>query len=104
VAWGQKATVEYHARLTLWRNFLEDYREQPGANADRYPYEVARRVMLHLLEEEAQGIPTAETNLVKAMDKLLQAVFVPGEFIWDPELQGGFPRDTYWYLFGRLKT
>lgn len=101
VAWGQKAAVEFRSRLTLWRNYLEEYREHPEANADRYAYEVGRRVQLQLLSQEAGEIPQAETSLLKSLDKYLQAVFRPGAFIWDEQLKTSFPRDPYWYLYGR---
>ncbi len=101
VAWERKAGRGFSARLRLWNNFIEDYRERPSANVDRYGYEVERRVMLHLLHDEAEAIPAAESELLIGLDKLLRAVLIPGEFIWDPELQSGFPQETYWYLYGR---
>jgi hypothetical protein len=59
-AWEQKAAADYSARLTQWRNFLEDYRGCPADHVDRYPYEIRLRVMLDLLD---QGNPyIAEEN------------------------------------------
>jgi hypothetical protein len=104
VAWGKKAAHDFRARLNLWRDFIEEYREIPEANADRYTYEVRRRVMLHLLASEAADVPDAESDLLNGLDRLLQAVFIPGDFVWEDELASGFPRDPYWYLYGRLKT
>jgi len=104
VAWDNKAAHDFRARLNLWRDFIEEYRERPEANADRYAYEVRLRVMLHLLASEASDIPVNETDLLAGLDRLLQAVFVPGDFIWEEELSSGFPRDTYWYLYGNLKS
>jgi hypothetical protein len=104
VAWERKAAHDFRARLSLWRDFIEEYRERPEANADRYAYEVRRRAMLHLLESEAGDIPPAETDLLAGLDRLLQAVFVPGNFVWEEELAYGFPRDPYWYLYGELRT
>jgi hypothetical protein len=103
VAWERKAAQDFRARLNLWRNFLEDYRQNPGADADRYAYEVRNRIMLHLLAPEASDIPPAETELLAGLDQLLRAVLVPGDFIWEKELAPGFPRNTYWYLYGTLK-
>jgi hypothetical protein len=102
-AWEKKARAEHSARLNLWRNFLEEYRENPEANADRYPYEVSRRVMLDLLEEEGGEIAGVERELVRGLDRLLDAVLIPGDFVWGSELEGGFPRSKYRYLYGRLK-
>jgi hypothetical protein len=103
VAWEGKASNEFRARLNLWRDFLEEYRQSPEANADRYGYEVSRRVMLHLLGHEAGDIPPSQIELLSALDKLLHAVFVPGKFIWNPEMAQGFPAEIYWYLYGTLK-
>lgn len=102
-AWGIKATHAFRARLKLWSNFLEDYRQKPAANKDRYRYEVTRRVQLHLLQPDADGRYEAEANLLIALDEYLKAVFVPNGFLWDPELADGFPADPYWYLYGHLK-
>lgn len=104
VAWERKAGRSFQARLRLWKNFLEDYRESPSANTDRYRYEVERRVMLHLLMDEAESVPQADLDLLKSLDKVVGAVLVPGDFIWDRELENGFPREPYWYLYGQLKT
>jgi hypothetical protein len=104
VAWTNKAAHDFRARLNLWRDFLEEYREKPEANADRYAYEVHRRVMLHLLLSEAADIPSAEIDLLNGLDRLLQAVFIPGDFVWEAELASGFPRETYGYLYGKLRA
>jgi hypothetical protein len=103
VAWGRKAANEFRSRLNMWRNYLEEYRENPGGNYDRYAYEVRLRVVLHLLGVEAEDIPEAEISLLGGLDNLLQAVFVPGGFVWEPELASGFPPDPYWYLYGSLR-
>ena len=84
VAWGQKATAEFHARLTLWRNFIEEYRESPESNASRYPYEVSRRVLLHLLGAEANSPPQAELDLLDGLDRFVRAVLTPGDFFGTP--------------------
>ena len=102
-AWGRKAARDYHARLNLWRDFLEEYRQNPEANLDRYAYEVRRRVMLGLLDKEADEIPQAEVELLAGLDRLLRIVLIPGGFVWQKELASGFPEEPYWYLYGRLK-
>lgn len=102
VAWESKATKEFGARLNLWRNFLNEYRENPANNAGRYSYEVGRRVQLHLLGLEG-AITPEQLEMLKGLDLMLKGAFEPGEFIWDGELAGGFPRETYWYLYGQLR-
>jgi hypothetical protein len=102
IAWGKKAHAEFHARLTLWRNFLEEYRKEPAANYDRYHYEVGRRVLLHLLKDEVEELPLIEIEMLAGLDTLLKAAFAPGPFIWDLNLAPAFPQETYWYLYGSL--
>lgn len=102
VAWEGKASKEFGARLNLWRNFLDEYRESPENNADRFSYEVQRRVQLHLLGQEGAVSPT-QVEMLKGLDRLLEAVFIPGGFIWEPELESGFSKEPYWYLYGRLR-
>jgi len=103
VAWGRKASIDFPARLNLWRDFLDDYRGRPSANVDRYAYEVSRRVQLQLLLPEIDLLPDAYRELLTSLDRLLKASLVAGNFIWDAALSPAFPASTYWYLYGRLK-
>ena len=102
VAWEGKASKEYHARLNLWKNFLEEYRANPETQYDRYKYEVTRRVMLHLLGAETENIPQTQRDLLASLDLLLHTIFISGKFIWDISLDASFPQDQYWYLYGRV--
>ena len=104
VAWGRKASTEFPLRLNLWRDFLEDYRRKPSTNADRYAYEVSRRVQLQLLQPEADMLQGSYTTLLTSLDRLLKVSLIQGNFIWDPILSPVFPVGTYWYLYGRLKN
>jgi hypothetical protein len=102
VAWGQKASREIHTRLELWRNFLDEYRSSPDNNADRYPVEVRYRVILQLIAEEADSTP--ELELLPGLDSMLKSSWLPGEFVWEKKVAGGFDRIQFWFLFGKLKS
>jgi len=104
VAWGVKASAEFRSRLNLWRDFLEEYREHPEMNHDRYPYEVNRRVILNLLAPDADEVEPAEFNLLLILDNYLKAVLDRGEFIWDQDLESEFPSEPFWYLYGNLSA
>ncbi len=104
VAWEEKSAREFSARLKLWRDFLEEYRSSPENHFDRYRYEVSRRVLLQLLSSQSSQLPPAEVELLSGLDSLLRARFLPADFIWEAELTKSFPQQTYWYLYGRLKT
>lgn len=103
VALENKAAHSYSSRLKMWGNFLDEYRTRPENHYDRYAYEVRLRVMLRLLAPLLSAPSKVEQELLTGLDKLLQAVFIPGGFIWDGELASGFPPDPYWYLYGRLR-
>ena len=99
VAWEQKARREFHARLLLWLDYVEDYRQNPREHADRYAYEVSRRVMLELLMHEARDLPATDLELLSELDKVLQAKLLPGGFVWEDDLKKAFPPEKYWYLY-----
>ena len=103
VAWETKAGREVQARMRLWSNYLADYRHNPESHADAYSHEVSYRVMLHLLMAELPT-PQAEESALSHLDTLLRTRLLPGDFIWDADLEGGFPGKVYWYLYGKLKN
>lgn len=102
VAWEKKASHNFGIRLRMWRDFIEEYRQDPLDNADRYSYEVRLRAMLTLLKREGGGQLPAELELLTLLDKHLKAALVIDDFIWEQELQSGFPEKIYWYLYGKL--
>jgi hypothetical protein len=102
-AWEQKAAKEYHARVILWRDFLEEYRSNPDQNYDRYAYEVSRRVLLELLNHiDSALIAAADLSLLSGLDKMIRSILKTSGFIWDENLQSGFDKERYWYLYGLL--
>jgi hypothetical protein len=101
-AWERKVRHETRARTELWHNFLADYRHAPDQHADAYPQQVRWRVIIHLLLQELEGLP-AEAEALTELDRILRLSFIPGRFIWDPELAPSFERDPVWYLYGNLK-
>lgn len=102
-AWERKVTQDIHARLNQWRNFLEDYRQDRANNADRFAYEVRLRVMIDLLVKESPSEQNQTAEALLAPDGVLHASFIPGDFVWDKELEPAFPARQFWYLYGRLK-
>ena len=104
VAWEQKGSKEFRSRLKLWGDYLEEYRKDPASHQDRYGYEVGRRVMLQLLEPFAVDLHPAEQELYHGLDGILRAVLLPGNFVWESDTIGGFPRENFWYLYGTLRS
>lgn len=99
-----KARRTFRTRLNRWKDFLDDYKADPEGNFDRYPYEVRLRVMLELLAERANQLAPAEHSLLAMLDISLQAIYQPGEFIWEAGLERSFPAKPFWYLYGVLPS
>ena len=91
-AWDAKASYEVRARGDMWKNYLQDYRETPESYVSEYAQQVRNRAMLTLLGEDSNPF-----------DESVKSMFVTGDFIWESECAGNFPRDTFWFLFGKLK-
>lgn len=104
VAWETKAGREFQSRFGLWGNYLTDYRQNPEGHADSYPHEVRNRAMLQLLMAELPA-KLPEREALPALDGALRSSMIPGgDFVWDPDLQPGFPREEYWFLYGKLRS
>lgn len=103
-AWEKKARHEFNSRLNLWKNYLEDYFESPSNYAADYPQEVRLRVILALLRQEISSPLPEEEEALAALDARLRTAFIPGPFVWEADLSTVFPQQTWWYLYGRLKT
>jgi hypothetical protein len=101
-AWEKKAGECYRVRVRLWQDFLEEYQDNPADNASRYSYAVGYRAMLDLLQEELRHQNPAQALNLFNLDGYLKSVIVPGKFIWEAEIQAGFPPEKYWYLYGKL--
>jgi hypothetical protein len=98
--WERKAAREIPARLTLWRDYLEDLFREPKEHAAEYRYEVRLRVMLELLMQEAHGAAGAQAGELALLDQRLRNALMPGDFIWEAEMARGFPPQPFWYLYG----
>jgi hypothetical protein len=99
-AWDKKVAREIANRLRLWSQFLSDYVKAPDQNLDSYRTEARGRAILQLLLVELQDAP--EKSTLANLDGILKSRLVPGEFIWEPDLQAVFPRTSFWFLYGIL--
>lgn len=102
--WQAKLEREFSSRLRQWIHYVNEVAEKPQAQAPFYASEVRLRVLLGLLAAALGGELPPEGNLLAAADTRLRASFVPGAFVWEPELQAAFPQPAYWFLYGGLKT
>jgi hypothetical protein len=100
VAWEEKAGREFRSRFGQWSHVLSDFKKDFEKQAPYYHSEVRIRVLLALLAKQAPE--QAGYDLVP-LDAFLQGLLTPARFIWPPELEGGFPRDDFWFLYGEMR-
>jgi len=103
VHWEKKAVREFTSRLNLWQNALADLGSGSNNEQAVYSVEVRNRVMVELLQVEAGQIPDHELSRIQGLDSKLKSSFIPGEFIWEPDLQSAFPPTIFWYLYGKIR-
>lgn len=103
VAWIRKASWEFKSRVKQWENFINELRRNPKENSAFYHYEVRTRVMMHFLKPEAEDLDPAFLDLLKSLDSLLEVLLKQDGFIWEEELSEGFPKHTFWYLWGEIR-
>ncbi|HEY3312667.1 MAG TPA: hypothetical protein VGK00_13585 [Anaerolineales bacterium] len=99
-AWEKKAAREAANRLRLWSQYLSDTIAAPDQNMDSYRTEVRGRAILQILLANLPDAP--ETAALAELDAHLKKHLVPGEFIWETDLQAAFPRKEFWFLYGNL--
>jgi hypothetical protein len=100
--WMQKAEKEFPQRLTLWQNFLGDLNPRSPSAQNEYRNEVRWRVMLELLQGEADQLPPDAEARLASLDSRLRALWRQDGFVWDDELAKAFPPDGFWFLYGQL--
>lgn len=100
VAWEDKAGREFRSRFGQWAHVLNDLKIDFEKQAPYYHTEVRLRVLLELLSEYA---PEQDGYDLAPLDAFLQGLLTPARFIWHPELERGFPREDYWFLYGDLE-
>ena len=102
-AWDVKARWEFRSRLRQWTTYLKEVNLDPGEFGAYYHFQVRWRAILELLRVDIGDVDSQDLELLQEADSILQTRFISGEFIWDLELQPGFPPDDYWFLWGNLR-
>jgi hypothetical protein len=100
--WGRKIKREFHARLDLWQNYLQDYFESPDIKSSEYGHQVQWRVILHLLSGEITTF-TQESYVLSQLDRNMTPFWLQGDFVWEPDLKQAFPEKEFWFLYGKLR-
>jgi len=95
--WEKKVAQDFQQRLRLWSEYLDSLAKTPKPTRGDFPYNVRQRVILQLLSDQL-GKMEQESKL-KILDQRLQNLTQPGHFLWEKELEQGFPKDFFWYLY-----
>ncbi|TFH37597.1 MAG: hypothetical protein E4G99_02215 [Anaerolineales bacterium] len=98
----RKAEHEISSRMNLWRAYLEDLEEGQGAMFD-YGRELRNRVMIERLFTLGVAREPWEAELQR-LDRLLQSLVIPSEYIWPQSTQYHYPQVPYWFLYSRPRS
>jgi len=101
VAAEKKAERELHTRVNLWQQYWDDCNNDPHACGEQYKHDVTQRVIAGMLVRRFPRL--ADTNDGRALDqldRLASGRTVKQGFVWEAELQSGFPEAEYSYLYG----
>jgi hypothetical protein len=101
----ERAVHDLRGRLDAWQWFLDDYARQPEEQAPYYPAQAHTRLAAELLMGELENLPRAAefARRLAALDERLRADWIDGPFVWHAALAPGFPRERFWWLYGKLK-
>jgi hypothetical protein len=98
----QKLARELKSQIDSWRWFLQDCLDNRLRCQDEYPFDVRIRSRIALLMDAlGDDAPADQVSRLQKLDRELQEVLVPGEFILDGSLRERYPKDRYWWLYGR---
>jgi hypothetical protein len=102
-AWEKKAEREYQARLTQWERFLDDMGDSPERHGAYFATEVRVRAILSLIEGDLPASAAALKSHLARQDQRLVRMTSKADFVWDTEVQGAFPKGSYWFLWVKVK-
>jgi hypothetical protein len=103
----KKVGQDLGIRMRQWGSYLDEYKKEPLTMISSYPHQISQRVILQaLLDEQDPGnlLVAPLQFMLQTLDAALKVIFTPGDFIWEPALMAGFPKDMNWYLYGTIKS
>lgn len=103
----QKASRELEARVRQWAEALHELQEDDPPSMAYYKSDIEVRAIIEAMLDHLDSIPTeAETTIFKevgTLDRQLKKRWIDGNFIWPNGWEAAYPRQKYWWLYGRLK-
>lgn len=100
----KKMVKEALSRLKAMNEFFRECRESMRTCANAYPVEAQRRT---IVQELIIAMNDANMDMQEVItqshqtDGELRRWITAGEFIWSDMLQIAYPRETFWWLYGR---
>ncbi|MFN2223110.1 MAG: hypothetical protein PVH65_03355 [Chloroflexota bacterium] len=108
VAFETRAHKELRARLRQWHEYLKELRDPSLVAGDYYSSAVETRAMLaallNKLETPPYKLDRRVLNELASFDRVLANYWEAGEFIWPETWAEAYPRQRYWWLYGRPRT
>lgn len=108
VAFETKAHEEIRARLRQWHEYLKELRDPSMAAGDYYASAVDTRAMLAALLNQLEAPPykldRRVLNELASFDRVLANYWEAGEFVWPEAWSEAYPRQRYWWLYGRPRS
>lgn len=94
---------ELDARLNSWQWFVDDCRERKQSCVAYYATEAELRTLLDLLIDAAAGFGdmAPQQRRLGLLDSQFRRWFQPGDFVWAAALEPAYPRNRFWWLYGR---
>lgn len=103
VHYEAKLLHELKSRQTALGQFLVESEENPRTARENYPSAIEKRVMLELLQDEAERLGVLDKDLKGSLTSLDNRIHRIAEkvdyFIWDSRVEGAYPRDKFWFLY-----
>lgn len=103
-AYGAMLRHELRSQLDSWRWFVDDCARDEDAAADRYPREVATRLRIEGLLEEAATVDADAADAqarATSLDDALRRHFASGAYCGPSGQAAHYGPERYWWLYGR---
>lgn len=103
VRFEEKAHEELEARLRQWQNYIAELKQ--GIGVAYYESAVEPRAMIEALISQLRTHPyklqEEAPRKLAVLDRELRQVWEAGEFVWPEAWTIAYPREKYWWLYGR---
>ncbi|NDJ84573.1 MAG: hypothetical protein GYB66_01680 [Chloroflexi bacterium] len=99
-----KIQQELPSRINAINWYLDDCRQNPVGCDSGWPNEAEKRTIIAHLRDEAErlDILSRETKgMISDLDGRIRHFHKPGAFIWSDDLKPVYPRERFWWLYGR---